>query len=78
MVLLYIRRTGKVAIDELCVCGHPKSHHGSHTHCTSKAMLRLPAVGNCCDGACECARFRWAGWIYETTPMETKQQKHVL
>jgi hypothetical protein len=79
-MLLYIRRTGKVAIDEMCVCGHPKSKHGSHTHRTPNALLRLPAVGSCCEGECDCARFQWAGWIYGPAPAaaESKQQKHVL
>lgn len=70
-MLLHIRRTGKVAIGEMCVCGHPKSVHGSHTHKAEHLMLRVAEVGNCCETACKCDKFRWAGWIYD----EAKQQK---
>ena len=63
--MLCAMRTERVVVDEMCVCGHPKSEHGSHTIQIPRSLIRLPATGNCCQSHCNCARFCWAAWIYK-------------
>ena len=49
--------------DEMCVCGHLKSDHGSKVvRIDNNAILRIPNVGSCCCENCCCARFCWKSW----------------
>jgi len=65
----FIRLANKVAVDERCVCGHPKSDHGSVLCCKGNLRIRMANDGSCCcrmteKGPCPCPHFRWAGWIF--------------
>lgn len=62
---VYIRKAASVAVDERCICGHPKSAHGSSLRFEKQKTIRFHNKGNCCDHGCACSKFRWAGWIYE-------------
>ncbi len=47
-------------LDEMCVCGHLKSEHGSKTIRSRGATIRLHDDGSCCENGCACKQFTWA------------------
>ncbi len=77
--MVYIKKAGKWAVDEMCHCGHAKSEHGSSLHRLGDELIRSSCTGNCCATGCDCTcdRFCWVAWIYEKSPMTTSDQAQV-
>jgi hypothetical protein len=75
MMRVWIESEHQWAVDEMCICGHPRSTHGSHTVNTPPMpLVRLNDVGSCCEGRCACRRFRWAAWVFEEVTLLPSQE----
>lgn len=66
----FIGSVEKWAIDEMCVCGHPQSSHGSEVINAKNGIIRNSGHGNCCNDNCKCIKFIWEDWIFENTDCE--------
>ncbi len=67
-------RNGETASDEICICGHLKSEHGSTSHKIDGQSVRQCYAGNCWASKqhCSCTKFRFAGWL------TAKSKKHFV
>lgn len=61
--LFFSRQLNDFVVDEMCSCGHLKSHHGSLLHKLKNAMLREPNDGSCCTGHCGCSQFTFERFV---------------
>lgn len=55
---------GKKIIDEMCTCGHLQSDHDSSI--TNDATLADLTKGHGACAKCECAKYRWAHFVFES------------
>lgn len=55
----FSRTLNAFVLDEMCVCGHLKSEHGSKIVRSRGAIIRLHDDGSCCKSGCSCKQFTW-------------------
>lgn len=60
---------GKHAIDEMCTCGHPQTHHNCAGHMTKGgSMVVVVGHGDCAlgdIGKCDCEKYTFKDWIFK-------------
>lgn len=63
MKMFFSRQLNDYVVDEMCVCGHLKSLHGSLLHKFSNSMIREHSDGNCCSGRCNCPQYTFERFV---------------
>jgi len=54
----------RTAIDENCLCGHPRSSHSIADVQFRGINVDVPGKGPCLHSRCLCMGFRFEGWIF--------------
>jgi hypothetical protein len=60
----FVPEIGRLAEDELCTCGHPRSEHDDVYAAWEGTAAAVPGRGCCCADGCGCRKFKWADWIF--------------
>jgi hypothetical protein len=63
MKAFFSHQINDYVVDEMCVCGHLKSHHGSLLHKLKAVMVRDPSDGSCCSGHCDCTQYAFLRFV---------------